>query len=87
MTAKTVRKAFLFLLVPVVVYVFSIGPAYRLLSTGRMQQQTFSIIYCPIVVLADNNRSAERILYWYLEHWYSDADDLMRRIDDEMTTK
>jgi len=49
-------------------YALSIGPAVMLRDTGRISQDTFLLIYAPIVLLtyfAPTNQALE----WYLSFW------------------
>jgi hypothetical protein len=59
-------------------YGVSTGPSYRLLRRGRIQQQTFSLVYRPVISAAKSSRTFERILYKYLLLWYSDQEELDR---------
>jgi hypothetical protein len=51
-------------------YVLSIGPAYRLGSTGRLSQSSFAVIYAPIIWISEHSDAARDALGWYCELWY-----------------
>ena len=67
-------------------YVFSMGPAYRLLRKDMIQQRTFSCAYWPIVHLAVRYGTVEKVLQWYLDFWYDEAKESFR-LFQKMTTE
>ena len=67
----------------IVVYFFSIGPAFRLLWTGHISQSTFSSLYAPINSLCKHSDILRRLIDdYYLEMWYSHDRETIRWLDD-----
>jgi hypothetical protein len=60
------------------IYVLSIGPAYRFLRKGVVQQHTFSSLYAPMLYVSDRCRPFYRVMDWHLTLWYSDERELIR---------
>lgn len=58
------------------VYLLSIGPSYRLMRMRHIQHGTFMTLYMPTIWCSDNSRVFNRILFYYLEFWYSDTRNL-----------
>lgn len=66
----------------VLVYLLSIGPAYRLMRTGAIQQNTFLNLYAPINNCCEHSKLFERIMdNFYLELWYSDTRNQKRWLE------
>jgi hypothetical protein len=74
--ARQLRLWFFGLAATAFVYALSVGPSYKLLRKGVIQQQTFSSLYSPVIRMAEHNRYFERTLDWYLSFWYSDERQL-----------
>ena len=57
------------LLLPIA-YVLSIGPAYRLAATGRLDQATFSTVYAPVKLAYDQSNWLHDAVNWYAHLWH-----------------
>jgi len=68
------------------IYLFSIGPAYRMLRKGTVSQETFSTLYFPIQRLAIQNKFIDRLLMHYLLIWYSDVSELGKHLEELQAT-
>ena len=64
----------------ILIYALSMGPAYRLLRKGVVQQRTFSSLYAPILYVSDRCTPFDRVIDWYLTLWYSDERELIREL-------
>lgn len=60
--------AIVFLLL--LLYVLSIGPAYRLAATGRISESAFNTTYVPIFWIGQHSDTASQLIIWYCELWY-----------------
>ena len=56
-----------------IIYVLSVGPAYRLTFFGRVPTNSVLAIYKPVFHIADHFRSTERALDWYIALWVPDG--------------
>jgi len=61
-------KYFLYGAIALVLYVLSLGPAWRLNVHGYLSDE-IGIIYMPIFYLAENATFLQEPIVWYLELW------------------
>ena len=61
--------AVLLLIVALVGYVLSIGPAAYLVHHDVLPEQPLGYFYFPIVWIAQNNEPTAEFLIWYLNLW------------------
>ena len=57
-----------YVLIALVVYALSYGPAYWLLINGYLSEEVYNIIYFPIRYLRGNTFLGEPII-WYMKFW------------------
>ena len=57
-------------------YLLSVGPAYRLLCTQRLQQRTFSTFYSPLLFVSHHSEVTNKVLDWYTDLWFDGADEV-----------
>jgi|SRR5665213_2875999 len=69
-----------------VFYLCSIGPSYRALRKGNIQQSTFNALYDLIVIPVSSNDFASRMMYRYLNYWYDDQKEVMRAVESQLAT-
>jgi hypothetical protein len=55
----------LWALLAVALYVFSVGPAARLHDEGMIPESA-SVIYSPLIFLAEHSAEADRFFQWYV---------------------
>jgi hypothetical protein len=52
-----------------IIYVLSVGPAYRLTFYGRVPTDSLFMIYKPMFYMANQFRSIDHALDWYIGIW------------------
>jgi len=60
--------------VVLVLYVLSIGPAYRFTMLGSLKRRTFQTIYTPLIIPMSHSLKYNELVGWYCELWMP-ADD------------
>jgi hypothetical protein len=55
-----------------ILYVLSVGPAYRLVATERISQPAYAAIYAPIIWICLRSDVAWRAGGWYCKLWYDE---------------
>jgi hypothetical protein len=53
-----------------VLYVLSAGPAFRLVGRGRVDYDTFLVVYGPIGRVAARSEAGVALWDWYKNLWY-----------------